>query len=75
MTPKDELLSMTENILGSEQTTENILEFLNLGCFILLIFIIVILIVYNLFAIRTFIKEQILIFLLDVRYKLLIDKE
>ena len=71
VTPTEELSKMLESINQSGYMNDNILSYLDLGFALLLIFIIVILIIYNVFTVFTFIKEQILIFLLDVKYELL----
>lgn len=69
--PTDELLSLIENIGQSGHVNESAMEFLNIGSMLFFMFLIVILIVYNFFAIFTFVKEQILVFLFDVRYEIL----
>lgn len=71
--PTDELSKMLENVNQSGYMNDTILNYLNLGLVLLFIFLIVILIIYNAFVILTFVKEQILIFLFDVKYKLLSD--
>lgn len=69
--PTDELLRLIENIGQSGHVNESVMEFLNIGSMLLFIFLIVILIIYNIFAIFTFVKEQIIVFLFDVRYEIL----
>lgn len=69
--PTDELLRLIENIGQSGQVNESVMGFLNIGSMLLFSFLIVILIIYNFFAIFTFVKEQILVFLFDVRYEIL----
>lgn len=67
----EELVSMIENIGRSGYVNELVLDSLYVGGMLLLIFIIINLIIYNLFALFTFVKQQILVFLLDVRYEIL----
>ena len=69
--PVDELSKMLENINQSGYMNDNILSYLELGFAFLFIFIMVILIIYNVFTMFCFFKEQILIFLFDVKYELL----
>lgn len=69
--PTDELLRLIENIGQSGHVNESVMDFLDIGGMLLFIFLILILIIYNFFAIFTFVKEQILVFLFDVRYEIL----
>lgn len=69
--PTDKLSKMLDGVNQSGYMNDTILSYLNLGLVLFFIFLIVILIIYNVFGMFTFIKEQILIFLFDVRYELL----
>lgn len=69
--PMDELPKVLESINQSGSINDKILGFLDIGIVLLFIFLIVILIIYNVFAMFTFVKGQILIFLFDVRYEVL----
>ncbi|MDY3013003.1 MAG: hypothetical protein SOR93_17330 [Clostridiales Family XIII bacterium] len=69
--PTDKLSNMLENITHNSDINDTILSYLELGFMLLFTFMIVILIIYNVFTMFTFIKEQILIFLFDVKYEIL----
>ena len=69
--PMDEISKILEIMNQSSYINDSIFSYLKIGFSLLFIFIMMILIIYNVFTIFTFIKEQILIFLFDVRYELL----
>lgn len=69
--PTDELSRLIENTRLSGHVNGSAIEFFNIGSMLLISFIIMILIIYNVFAIFTFVKEQILVFLFDARYEIL----
>lgn len=69
--PTDELSKILQSINQNRYMNHNILSYLDIGFGLLFIFIIVILIICNVFTMFTFVKEQILIFLFDVKYELL----
>ena len=69
--PENELLNTLESLNHSGSIMVLDSNYIDLGGALLIIFIILILIIYNIFTIFTFIKEQILLFLFDVKYEII----
>lgn len=73
--PENELINMINGIDYNSIIIDYVETFLLIGILLLTNFIGIIIIIYNVFSIITFIKKQILLFLFDVRYELLIREE